>query len=267
MKLPLINKSKTETGKVDLPVQFSEPVREDLIRKAVYIFEMNQIQAYGADPMAGNKYSSKLSKRRRAYRGSYGFGISRTPRKIISRRGRRLNWIGATAPNTVGGARAHAPKAEKINERDMPIKERRKAIRSAIAATILPETVKARGHRVPLNYPFILDDDICKIAKTNDLHKTLIKLGFTEELERTSVRKVRAGRGKSRGRKYKTKRGILFVVATTCNLQKSALNIPGAEIVSVENLNVELLAPGRNPGRLTIWTKGALNKLNEGLFL
>ena len=72
------------------------------------------------------KQSAKLSKRRRAYRGSYGFGISRTPRKILSKRGRRLGWVGAVAPNTVGGRRTHPPKAEKIWREEINTKERRK---------------------------------------------------------------------------------------------------------------------------------------------
>nr|NIQ06333.1 50S ribosomal protein L4 [Candidatus Korarchaeota archaeon] len=42
-----------------------------------------------------------------------------------------------------------------------------------------------------------------------------------------------------------------------------ARNLPGVDIVKVNNLNVELLAPGTHPGRLTVWTSSALEKLNE----
>ena len=43
----------------------------------------------------------------------------------------------------------------------------------------------------------------------------------------------------------------------------AARNLPGVDIVEVNNLNVELLAPGAHPGRLTIWTKSAILKLDK----
>jgi large subunit ribosomal protein L4e len=268
MKLPLLSKAKAKTGDVELPPQFEEPIREDIIQKAVYVFQCNQMQQYGAEPMAGNKYSSFITKRRREYRGCYGFGMSRTPRKILSRRGRRMMWVGATAPNTVGGRRAHPPKSEKVHGKEMPIKERRKAIRSAIAGTVLPELVKTRGHFPPKGYPFIVEDAICKLDKTKDVKKLLETLEFNEELARTQEKKVRAGKGKMRGRRYKTKRGLLIVVQEKCPLELAAKNIPGVEVSRVKELNVELLAPGAKPGRITLWTKGAIEKLKtEKLFL
>ena len=84
-----------------------------LIKRAVLTLQNNKRQRYGANPEAGKKVSAALSKRRRKYRGSYGHGISRVPRKILSRRGTSMNWQGAFAPGTVGGRRAHPPKAEK----------------------------------------------------------------------------------------------------------------------------------------------------------
>jgi len=44
---------------------------------------------------------------------------------------------------------------------------------------------------------------------------------------------------------------------------EAAENVPGVEIVTVDNLNAEMFAPGTHPGRLTIWTSGAIGKLNE----
>ncbi|MCQ8904714.1 MAG: 50S ribosomal protein L4, partial [Methanothermobacter sp.] len=37
------------------------------------------------------------------------------------------------------------------------------------------------------------------------------------------------------------------------------------DVVTVENLNAELLAPGTHPGRLTVFTRSAIEKL-DGLF-
>ena len=44
-----------------------------------------------------------------------------------------------------------------------------------------------------------------------------------------------------------------------------ARNHAGVDVVVVDNLNAELLAPGTHPGRLTIYTKSAVEKLG-GLF-
>ena len=129
MKLDILDISKNNVGEVELPMQFNEVIREDLVKRAFLVIRSNKRQAYGAKPEAGKRASANLSKRRRKYRGMYGFGISRTPRKILSRRGTRMYWVGAVAPNTVGGRRAHPPKAEKIMQKKINKKERKKAIR------------------------------------------------------------------------------------------------------------------------------------------
>src|SRR3989338_11129595 len=141
MKLKVISPEGKEDGSVTLPTQFSEEVRSDLIKRAVLAIQSHNRQPYGASPEAGKRASAKLSRRRRNYRGSYGLGISRVPRKIFSRRGTRMNWQGAFAPGTVGGRRAHPPKAEKIWWQNINKKERKMAIRSAMAATINKEAV------------------------------------------------------------------------------------------------------------------------------
>ena len=182
MKLTVLNLNKTETKKIELPIQFYEPVRTDLIKKAFLVILSNRRQPYGADPEAGKKSSAELSRRRKKYRGSYGLGISRIPRKIMSRRGTRMNWVGAFSPGTVGGRRAHPPKAEKIWSQKINKEERRKAIRSAISATIDTDLVKSKGHLPPSNYPFIVEDGINDIKQTKKLRDTLSKLGFKEEL-------------------------------------------------------------------------------------
>jgi large subunit ribosomal protein L4e len=267
MKLAILDTSKNKVGEISLPRQFNEDVRADLISRAGLALQSNKRQPYGTSKEAGKRASVAISKRRRDYRGSYGFGIARTPRKILSRRGTRMFWVGAFAPNTVGGRRAHPPKAEKIFSKKINRKERKKAIRSAIAATIKSELVKIHGHRVPENYPFVLDDKFESLSKTKEIKSILKLLGLENELERTSKRSIRAGKGKMRGRKYITKKGPLIVVSKKSNLIKAACNIPGVEVVNVKDLNVDLLAPGRVPGRLTLWTKGAIEILDkEDLF-
>ncbi|MBN1175229.1 50S ribosomal protein L4 [Candidatus Woesearchaeota archaeon] len=263
MKLKVYDKTKSEVKSVNLPKQFEEPVRTDLIKRAVLAIQAARRQKYGAKPDAGMRYSSYVSKRRHNYKGTYGIGQSRTPRKVLNRRGTRFFFVGATAPQTVGGRRAHPPKAEKEWTQKINVKERRKAIRSALAATVDVEAVKERGHFVPAGFPFALDNSFEEMAKTKDVILALETLGFKEEMTRAETTTIRAGVGKRRGRKTITKKSFLFVVSKDCPLLKSASNIPGAEIVPVNGLNAELLAPGTHHGRLTLFTDAALDVLAE----
>ncbi len=267
MKLNILDSAKNKTGEINLPAQFDEEYRPDLIKRAVLSIQSHKRQQHAASSEAGKRSSAKLSRRRRDYRGSYGFGISRVPRKILTRRGTRMNWVGAFAPGTVGGRRAHPPKSETIWWKKINEKERSKAIRSAIAATIMKDIVAERGHIIPNNYPFVLDDKFESMDKTKNIVDALKKLGLEEELTRVEEKNVRPGKGKTRGRKYKKKKGPLIVVSKKDKFGIAASNIPGIDIVDVKSLNAELLAPGAKPGRLVLWTSAAINILEkENLF-
>lgn len=267
MKINIFDTLKNKVGEIELPFQFEEEFRPDLIHRVVLAIRSHKRQAFASSSVAGKRASAKLSRRRRDYRGSYGFGISRVPRKIMSRRGSRMNWVGAFAPGTVGGRRAHPPKSEKIWWDKINNKERVKAIRSAIAATMLRNIVAERGHLIPDNYPFVLETKFESLSKTGQILESLKKLGLENELARVEEKKIRAGKGKSRGRKYKKKNGPLIVVSKTGKLSKAVTNIPGIDVVEVRSLNAELLAPGGRPGRLTLWTSAAISTLQkENLF-
>ena len=265
--IPVMDKEAKKTGDIALPNQFSEAYRPDLIRRSVLSLQSRARQAYGADPKAGLRHSSKLSKRRRKYRGCYGFGISRVNRKIHTRRGTRFFWVGTFSPQTRGGRRSHAPKAYKNFEQKINVKENRKAIRSAISAGIDSNVVAERVHVVPTQFPFTLDSSLESLSKTADVQKALDTLGLKEELIRAAVKKVRPGRGKTRGRKYKRAKGPLIVVSKECPLMKAAANVAGVDVAICNALNAELLAPGADAGRLTLWTKAAIEKMTtENIF-
>jgi len=263
MKIKIIDTKNAEKGEKELPAQFSETYRPDLIKKAVLVLQSNRRQPYGADPRAGLKHSTYVSKRRSAFRTTYGIGQSRTPRKVMSLRGTRFNWVGAEVPQTVGGRRAHPPKAEKIWKQKINKKEKRKAIRSALAATMNIEIVNNRNVSVPKNYPFILANDFEKIDKTKELKKLLLNLGFKDELKRSAITTIRAGIGKLRGRKKVKKKSLLFVVANECGLMQAASNLQGMDIVKVNELNAEVLAPGTHAGRMTLFTESAIDILEK----
>ncbi len=262
MKLKIKAITGTSKKEITLPAQFNEPVRPDIIKRAFLVIQSNNRQKKGAAPDAGKRHSSYLSKRRNSYRSTYGIGQSRTPRKVMSRRGTRLNYVGAFAPQTVGGRRAHPPKSEKIITLSINRKERRKAIRSAMSAILNIEFLKEKNYQVPSDYPFIIENSIEKISKTSELKEILEKLKIKTYIQR----KIRAGRGKTRGRKYTRKKGPLFVTGNECELFDASKNL-NVESCQVKNLNVKLLAPGGMPGRVVLFTENAINILTkENLF-
>lgn len=263
MSLTIITAENQKKGTVELPTIFHEVVRKDLIHRAFVAAESNARQAFGPDDRAGKKASSTLSRRRRKYRGAYGKGISRVSRKIMSRRGSQLNWVGAGTPGMVGGFRAHPPVPEKIFSQKINTQERKKALRSAIAATVHTDMVKARGHEVPAGYPFVLGDDFESLKTTKDVRAALLSLDFGKELTRTEQTGVASGRKKMRGRGKKSPVGPLLVVSKTCPLVQSARNLAGFEVCVVRRLSVLALAPGAHPARLTLFTKDALDMITK----
>ena len=259
----LVNLEGKKVKEIDLPSQFNEEYHPNLIQRAFVTIRANKRQPYGTNPNAGMRASSKVSRRRRDYKGSYGHGISRVPRKVLWRRGTQFGWVGATAPGTVGGRRAHPPKASKVWDKRINIKERKKAIRSALSATLNKDLVLLRNHKLPSIYPLIIEDTFEDINKTKDVIKILNNLGLGKELERLDISKVRSGKGKNKGRRHKTKTGPLVIVSKKCKLVQAVENIKGMDIVPINLVNVELLAPGSHAGRLTIYTKGAIERLEK----
>lgn len=235
-----------------LPPIFETPLRPDVIRRAVLSLQSNRLQPKGRDPMAG--------KRTTAESRGVGLGIARIPR-IKGSAGR-----GAFAPGTVGGRLAHPPLVDKKIIKEIPKKEKRLALFSAIAATAIKEVIASRGHVIEgiPEIPLVVTDELEGLKKTSDVEEVLVKLGVLGDLYRVkeSVR-VRAGKGKMRGRRKKQAVGPLIVVAEDKGIVDAAKNIPGVDAVPVTGLNVELLAPGTHAGRLTIWTKSAVEALNK----
>ncbi len=258
--LKLLSAAAAASGTVSVPPQFAEPVRDDLIKRAVLALASHGRQPYGTKPGAGMRHSARVSKRRRDYRTSYGMGISRVPRKIHSRQGSRMNWVGANAPGMVGGRPAHPPKAAKVWAHKINDTERRKAIRSALAATLDPARVAARGHRVPDAYPFAVEAALEGLGKAKDIVAFLAKSGFQPEIDRLCPA-LRTGRARRRGRSTRVPRGPLFVVSKPCPLMKAAANVPGVDVCEVSRLNAHLLAPGSHPGRLVLFTEAALGRI------
>jgi large subunit ribosomal protein L4e len=238
----------TVKEKIDLPKVFETPYRPDIIKKSFEVIHSNQRQPYGTDPLAGTRHAvASVGK---------GRGMSRVPRLTQGQ-------AAALAPNVVGGRRAHPPKVARDWKEKMNKKENKLARNSALAATATKEIVTKRGHRFDekVTLPIVIEDDFENLKKTKEVVEVLKKIGIDADILRSANGKhVRAGRGKMRGRRYRTPKSLL-IVSLKPGIEKSSENLSGVDIAKPQQLNIEHLAPGGIAGRLTVFTKSALTKL------
>ncbi|MBB6644818.1 50S ribosomal protein L4 [Halobellus ruber] len=236
-----------DAGTLDLPEVFETAYRPDLIERAVVAAQANRKQAYGADPYAGLRTPAESF-------GS-GRGMAHVPRE---------NGQARRVPQAVSGRKAHPPKAEKDQGKDINDKERKLAVRSALAATADAERVADRGHEFDddVELPVVVSDDFEELVKTREVVDLLESLGVHADIERSDGnKKVKAGRGKTRGRKYTRPKSILFV--TSEEPSKAARNLAGADVVTADNVSAEDLAPGTHAGRLALYTESAIEEVAD----
>ena len=273
-RLPDVFEISVSNGKkVELPAAFETELRTDLIKLAVASSRANRRQPYGSRahvgkraPMAGMKHSVEW--------WGKGRGVSRIMRRTGQSRG-------AQNPHTKGGRRAHGPKVEKNWGRKLNLKERRIARNSALSATTSAEYVSARGHRfsedidsLPIvlgNYAEVRDGKTEEFSieafnhgsATRKVLAIFNEIGLGADLTRArDGRNIRAGKATMRGRVHKTPKSVLLVVKQKSGLAQAARNLPGVDVVAARDLCAEDLAPGGDIGRLTVFTKDALEDLN-----
>ena len=242
-------------GKVELPHIFETPLRVDLIRRAVVALQSHTFQPQGRDPMAG--------KRTTAQSLGVGHAMSRIPR-VKGERHPKGN-LAAFAPTTVKGRLTFPPKSEKRISKKINRKELKLATLSALAATSSKELIKGRGHTITgdRDYPLIVSDDLEALSKNSEAEKVLKNLEVWDDVERASNRKIRSGKGSVRGRPFKHPVSALVIVKKRGVVDRAFRNLPGVKVVDLKSLNVNDLAPGTHPGRLTIWSESALKGVGE----
>lgn len=244
MKAKLYDLDGKEAGEVELPAVFSTPFRPDVIKRAVLAQQSAGRQPYGTDLLAGMRSSAHYHGSRHYRFKMMNMEMSRIPR--IHGKVGYMAWRARIAPHAVKGRRAHPPKASKIWLQRINAKERMLAIKSAIAAS----------------KPVIFVDDFENMKSTKSVAALLEKI-MPQQIERSAKKKVRAGRGKMRGRRYTKKKGPLMIFSKNCPAIKASRNVPGIDAVSLSNINAELLAPGTHVGRTLITTKSALNAMKN----
>ncbi len=150
--------------------------------------------------------------------------------------------------------------------RRINLNQKRYAMCSALAATALPALVTARGHRIAKvgEIPLVIDDSVQSITKAKEALKVLKALNVTTDIDRCKrSTKIRTGKGKMRNRRYVQKKGPLVIYSKDGGIKRAFRNLPGVELLSVNKLNVLMLAPGGHMGRFCIWSKSAFEKLDR----
>ena len=235
-------------GEISLPQVFQTSVRLDVIRKAAIAQQSHSFQPQGRNLMAG--------KRTTAESFGVGRGISRVPR--IGGHG-PLSGTAAFAPGTVSGRMAFPPVVSKKLVKQINQKERRLALRAAIAATASDWIVRNRGHKFDEDrtLPLVVSNEVEDLSKASDAKRFLTSIGVWDDIVR--VRKSK--RIKAGARIHAV--GPLVVVGEDKTARKALRNFEGLDIVRATDLSVEALAPGTHPGRLTIWSESAIKTIAE----
>jgi len=243
MEVEIYDLEGNPVRKMETPSIFNSTIRPDLVKRVMLAQQSHRFQPKGRDPLAGMRTTAES--------WGTGRGASRMPR--VKGEGYSASGAAALAPGTVGGRLAHPTTSAKSIRKLVNRKERRAALRSAIAATSKRELVAKRGHVVEkvLSFPLVTVDDIQKIKKTKDVRRIMTILGLWSDVLRASEARGRVGAGP------------LIVVDQDEGVGKAISNIPGVEVVKVGVLNAEILAPGSHPGRLTLWSESAAKKLDE----
>jgi large subunit ribosomal protein L4e len=255
MKGTVYTISGEKKGDVQLPTVFGTKIREDIVLKTYEA--QKEYSPYGPSPYAGRRHSASgtISHQRHDWKGHYGKGIARVPRKAMWRRGDQFYWVGAEINSARGGRRVHPP-AGMMTLLKINAKEQKMALRSAIAATASPDHVMQRYSRiekVTFGSPLVLASPVAPRTKSKEFEQFLDKtLGNYSALARKQT-EVRSGKGKGRGRKYKRNAGLLVVTG-----KDEQFGLKGFDVRRVTHLRVADLYP---LGRLTLYTEQALKEL------
>jgi len=240
-----------KVSEITLPKVFGLPVRKDLIRRAFLSAFTAMLQPKGRDPMAGRRTTARS--------WGVGYGLARVPRTSTG----RAMFVSFAR----GGHLAFPPRPERVLHERINKKERAYAIASALAATAKVDFVRARGHVFEAEaLPIVIVDEVeDKIGTAKEAKQYLEKIGVWSDITRSYERiRIRAGKGKMRGRKYVEPRSTLFILSSYSKpFAKAVRNFPGVDIATPNNLSILHLAPGGEPGRLTVITYSALKAIGE----
>jgi large subunit ribosomal protein L4e len=232
------------------------PLRPDIVQFVHTNMNKNKRQAYAVNIHAAKQVTA----------ASWGTGraVARIPR--VGGGGTARSGQGAFGNMCRGGRMYNPSKTYRKWNRKININQKRYAVASALAASAVPALVMARGHsidEVP-EIPLVLDTALEASKKTSAAKDILQAVGAIGDVDKAgSSKKLRAGKGKMRNRRYVLRRGPLIIYQSNDGVEEAFRNLPGVELCSVERLNLLQLAPGGHMGRFCIWSQAALDKLDS----
>jgi large subunit ribosomal protein L4e len=239
-----------------LPEVFTAPVRPDIVQFVHTNMNKNKRQAYSVNMYAGMGVSAS----------SWGTGraVARIPR--VGGGGTSRSGQGAFG-NMCRGGRMFAPtKTWRKWHRKINTTQKQYAVASALAASAVPALVMARGHSVEEvpEIPLVLDSSLESTKKTSAAKDILSAVGALADVEKASdSKKIRAGKGKMRNRRYTLRRGPLVIYKENDGISQAFRNLPGVELCCVSRLNLLQLAPGGHVGRFCVWSQAAVDELSS----
>eukprot|EP00534_Pseudo-nitzschia_fraudulenta_P000504 CAMPEP_0201127964 /NCGR_PEP_ID=MMETSP0850-20130426/32132_1 /ASSEMBLY_ACC=CAM_ASM_000622 /TAXON_ID=183588 /ORGANISM="Pseudo-nitzschia fraudulenta, Strain WWA7" /LENGTH=382 /DNA_ID=CAMNT_0047396985 /DNA_START=44 /DNA_END=1192 /DNA_ORIENTATION=+ len=244
-----------KSGETALPAVMTAPLRPDIVQFVHTNMNKNKRQAYAVSIRAGKQVSAS----------SWGTGraVARIPR--VGGGGTSRSGQGAFG-NMCRGGRMFAPtKTWRKWHKKVNIGQKRYAVASALAASAVPALVMARGHivdEVP-EVPLVLDTSVESTKKTSAAKDILSAVGALDDVEKAGdSKRIRAGKGKMRNRRYTMRRGPLVIYAENDGIELAFRNLPGVELCCVTRLNLLQLAPGGHMGRFCVWSQAALDALD-----
>merc|ERR1719461_1502619 len=180
------------------------PLRPDLVRYIHTNMSKNKRQAYAVYAKAGYETAAE----------SWGTGraVARIPR--VPGGGTHRSGQGAFGNMCRGGGMFCPTKTWRRWHRRTNVTQKRHALAAAVAATGVPALVMARGHQIDEvpELPLVVSDSANKIEKTKEAVAMLSGLGCDSDLTKVKdSKKIRAGRGKARNRRYVMRKGPLVV--------------------------------------------------------
>jgi large subunit ribosomal protein L4e len=241
---------------VALPSVLTAPIRPDVVQFVHTNIAKNKRQAYAVYHEAGMQTAAE----------SWGTGraVSRIPR--VPGGGTHRAGQAAFGNMCRGGRMYSNTRPWRKWHKKVNLNQRRYAICSAVAASAVPALVMARGHRVMQvpELPLVVGGAGLDIKKTKEAVALLERFGAGEDVQRVKdSKKIRAGTGKMRNRRFTKRRGPLVIHASTSSdLCKAFRNIEGVDLCHVDRLNILQLAPGGHLGRFVVWTQDAFAKLD-----
>ncbi len=263
MKIHILNLEGKKKSEIETNI-FDTEIREDILQRAIE--QEKQRHPYAPFYLAGKQAAAagKTKHGRRQWKSAAGRGISRVPRKVFFRRGSQFVWQAAGIPSAVGGFRAHPPKIKSIIKKiKINKKEKQKAFCSALALTTYVDKVKQRykslqDKNIKAELPIVVDNKILDL-KTKDFLialKTILKDFYSVSLVN---KKIRAGKGKTRGRKYKKYGGLLLIIGNKQEKKVNKIDVKKANSLKISDL------VSVNGSRIVIYTEQAIKDLENKL--